>query len=117
MNGEPPWSAGRDWAENGRTVIGACSQSARDATSTMQPPPRVTVSVPEVVLEGGGGAGPPGAIHIDPPMDRGVQSFAEVFGPMGGGGGRCLDAVGERGQDRTDQVRPRQVDHDALIAS
>ena len=77
----------------------------------------MTVSVPEVVLDGGGGAGPPGAIHIDPPRDRGVQSVAEALGPVGGGGGRGLYTVGERGQDRANQVRPRQVDQDAFIAS
>ena len=33
MNGKPPWSAGRDWAEKGRTVTGASSQSARDNTN------------------------------------------------------------------------------------
>ena len=116
MNGEPPWSAGRDGAEKGRTVIGACSQSAREAIMTRQPP-RMTVSVPEVVLDGGSGAGSPGAIHIDPPRYRGVQAFAELFGPVGGGEGRGLYTVGERSQDRANQVRPRQVDQDAFIAS
>ena len=78
----------------------------------MMQPPRMTVAVPKVVLNGGGRAGPPGAINVDPPVDRGVQTS-----PVCGWGGRCLDAVGERGQDRTHQVQPGQMDHDTLITS
>ena len=124
MNGVPPWSAGREGTEKGRTVIGACSQAAREAISMMQPPPRVTVAVPKVVLEGGSRAGPPGAIHVDPPVVRWVQSFGQGEGRRSAGGGDplpnvwrwaplapCLanpgaDNIGGRGERRCGRCHP-----------
>ena len=39
----------------------------------------MTVPIPEIVRGGRGGPGPPGAIHVDPPEEGGVQSVTEVF--------------------------------------
>ena len=67
IKGDPPWSAGRERVEKGRTMIGACSCGTGGHKDNATPP-QETVAIPEIFLDGGGRADPPGAINVDPPM-------------------------------------------------
>ena len=75
----------------------------------------MTVTVPEIVLNGVGGS--PRLHQVDPPVQGGVQSGTEVFRPVCRGVGGGLEAIGERGQNIADRVRPGQVGEDAVMAT
>ena len=57
-------SGGGEGEDRDRCLLPGCTGCHDDEAA----PPRVTVAVPEVVFGGGGGAMPPGAIHVDPPV-------------------------------------------------